>query len=160
MATIIIDPGGPNCRTAILKEGENTVGRAEDNDICINEGSVSGHHCKIVLNGDQATIVDLNSTNGTLVNGARVSQSVWNTGEIIHLGALPIRLGETGPVTVRVQMTPVAVPVPETPSIPVAKLISSTAPAPPPTLPPKASSPQKGPIRLNVIANANQQPPD
>ncbi|MBI3755514.1 MAG: FHA domain-containing protein [Deltaproteobacteria bacterium] len=54
-----------------------TIGRKEDNDICIDNMSVSGHHARI----DKAeeppviyfTVTDLNSTNGTFVNGKRIA---------------------------------------------------------------------------------------
>jgi hypothetical protein len=49
------------------------IGRAPDNDIVLNDGSVSKHHAQLVINSsDDVGIVDLNSTNGTSVNGAKI----------------------------------------------------------------------------------------
>lgn len=49
-----------------------TVGRKPDNDLVIDHPAVSGHHCKIMLQGDTYFVEDLNSTNGTLVNGKKI----------------------------------------------------------------------------------------
>jgi len=49
-----------------------TVGRKSDNDIVLDHPTVSGHHCKIYSAGGSWFVEDLNSTNGTFVNGKRV----------------------------------------------------------------------------------------
>ena len=49
-----------------------TVGRKPDNDIVLSHPTVSGHHCKIYSAGDSWFVEDLNSTNGTFVNGKRM----------------------------------------------------------------------------------------
>ena len=51
-----------------------TVGREGDNDIVVTDDSfISGHHARIEVRPDGTAVVDLNSTNGTFVNGQRVS---------------------------------------------------------------------------------------
>jgi hypothetical protein len=92
MAQLTFNPDTPNAWVFTLKEGENTVGRAEDNDVRIEEGGVSGYHCRISLEQGLVTITDLNSTNGTHINGARINQSGWAPGQTIFLGHLPVRL--------------------------------------------------------------------
>lgn len=49
-----------------------TVGRKPDNDIVLDNATVSGHHCKIYEAGGTWFVEDLNSTNGTYVNGKKV----------------------------------------------------------------------------------------
>ena len=49
-----------------------TVGRKPDNDIVLDNTTVSGHHCKIYESGGTWFVEDLNSTNGTFVNGKKV----------------------------------------------------------------------------------------
>lgn len=50
-----------------------TIGRSHDNDIRINDPYVGRHHCQIVQhNNGSVTVVDMNSTNGTFVNGRRI----------------------------------------------------------------------------------------
>lgn len=63
--------------SAIIKEypvisSVVTVGRKPDNDLVIDHPAVSGHHCKIVLQGDTYFVEDLNSSNGTLVNDKKI----------------------------------------------------------------------------------------
>lgn len=71
-----------------------TAGRAEDNDIALVEGrhpSVSAHHCRFERRGDVLSVVDLGSSNGTLVNGRPVEGAV-----ALAVGDL-VRLGSVGP---------------------------------------------------------------
>jgi hypothetical protein len=92
MVTITFSPDTPGAWTAQLKDGENTIGRSADNDICVGEDGVSGHHCRVTVNGASVTITDLNSTNGTLVDGNRIHQLGWTAGAVIHLGPIAARL--------------------------------------------------------------------
>ncbi|NIQ57494.1 MAG: FHA domain-containing protein, partial [Gemmatimonadetes bacterium] len=52
-----------------------SVGRATDNDVQFPDRSVSRHHCRIRREEDRWTIEDLESTNGTLVNGTPVRRA-------------------------------------------------------------------------------------
>jgi hypothetical protein len=61
------------------------LGRGTDTDIRIDDPGVSRHHCEIVLDTD-IVLRDLKSTNGTWVNGERVSELVLTDGTAIHLG--------------------------------------------------------------------------
>jgi hypothetical protein len=63
--------------TSVIKEipldkSVLTVGRKPDNDIVLDNATVSGHHCKIYEAGGTWFVEDLNSTNGTFVNGKKV----------------------------------------------------------------------------------------
>lgn len=69
-----------------LHPGTTTVGRGDDVDFRIPDTGVSRHHATIEWNGAVATITDLNSTNGTAVNGVRVSQWQLSNGDEIILG--------------------------------------------------------------------------
>ncbi|GFP22088.1 ABC transport system ATP-binding/permease protein, partial [Candidatus Hakubella thermalkaliphila] len=58
-----------------------------DNDLVIKDPSVSRHHAEISLDGnDRAWIVDRDSTNGTAVNGAKVTRARLEEGDVISLG--------------------------------------------------------------------------
>lgn len=52
----------------------NTIGRAEDSDIVINNPYLSSKHAIITKQGRKITIQDLNSTNGTFVNGKKIKR--------------------------------------------------------------------------------------
>lgn len=75
----IIDSG--NVKT--LKEGsiipirsELTIGRKDDNSIVLNEQHVSGKHARIIVRNNSLSIEDLNSTNGTYLNGTKLNGKV------------------------------------------------------------------------------------
>lgn len=65
---------------------EITIGRRSSNDVCVPNLSVSGSHARITLQGDQAWLQDLNSTNGTYVNGQPISRLAIQSGDDIILG--------------------------------------------------------------------------
>lgn len=79
-------------RTYELKVDKTTVGRLEDNAFQIAEASISSHHCEILLKGDDVVIKDLESTNGTFVDGEKISESVLKPGQVLKLGQVELRL--------------------------------------------------------------------
>ena len=92
MARLVVLTEGFTGRTYELKVDRTTVGRVEDNAFQVAEPSVSSHHCEILLRGDQVIVKDLESTNGTYVNGQKVSESPLKSGQILRLGQLEMRL--------------------------------------------------------------------
>ena len=70
-----------------LLEGANVIGRGEDAAIPIDAPGVSRYHARILVTGDCATFEDLNSKNGSFVNGARVTTLSLGNGDEIRLGA-------------------------------------------------------------------------
>ena len=74
-----------------LVEGEVTVGRAADNAIHIDHSSLSSHHA--VLNATPSgdySIRDLNSTNGTRINGNKIASQKLMRGDLIQLGNIEV----------------------------------------------------------------------
>lgn len=63
-----------------------TIGRWPDNAIIVDSPAVSGHHACVFRNGDQHIVEDLQSTNGTFVNGLRVSRQVLQHGDVVKIG--------------------------------------------------------------------------
>ncbi|HEY3311696.1 MAG TPA: FHA domain-containing protein [Anaerolineales bacterium] len=64
-----------------------TIGRESENTIVINDAEVSRKHTQLILQGGKFIVSDLGSTNGTFVNGQRLtSQHVLQPGEVISLG--------------------------------------------------------------------------
>jgi soluble lytic murein transglycosylase-like protein len=71
-----------------LREGITRIGRSSDNDVIISEAAmVSSHHLEIRKEGDSYHLVDLNSTNGTYLNGQRVTEAQLEPSCAIRLGA-------------------------------------------------------------------------
>ncbi|NOZ54919.1 MAG: FHA domain-containing protein [Gammaproteobacteria bacterium] len=63
-----------------------SIGRKHENDIQLNDLTVSGRHSLVSRVGENIYIEDLNSTNGTLVNGSYVSKLVLKHGNVIQVG--------------------------------------------------------------------------
>lgn len=82
-----------------LKGERTTVGRMEDNAFQIAEPSVSSHHCEILLRGAEVVVKDLNSTNGTFVNGQPTKEAVLKTGQVLRLGSVEMRLDNGTPAS-------------------------------------------------------------
>ncbi len=67
-----------------------TIGRNPDNDMVLNNSTVSRHHAKITYDGYGFYIIDLNSANHVVVNGAVLSHSLLRSGDVIELGEAKI----------------------------------------------------------------------
>jgi len=79
---------GPNVgKVYPLEAPEISIGRESSNTIAINDAEVSRKHAKLELRGSAYVIQDLGSTNGTFVNGQRISGiQVLNSGDTVSLG--------------------------------------------------------------------------
>ena len=79
-------------KTVDLRVGAVTIGRATDSDIHIKDSTVSSQHAKIVTYFDASYIEDLESTNGTFVNGKRVQKHILNPGDVISVGTHTLKV--------------------------------------------------------------------
>jgi predicted component of type VI protein secretion system len=95
MAKLVLLSEGLTGRSHELVAEKTTIGRVEDNSIQIAEPSISSHHCEVWLRGKEVVIKDLDSTNGTFIEGNQISESVLMPGQILRLGQIQMRL-ETG----------------------------------------------------------------
>lgn len=68
-----------------------TIGRGADNTIIVNDPSISTHHAQLLLEGDTYRLKDLESTNGTRVNGKPVTETVLRFDDRIRFGAAEAR---------------------------------------------------------------------
>ena len=94
---VVLSPGLNGLSFEVPTE-KASVGRLEDNRLCIAEPSVSSHHCEIWLKGDDIVVKDTNSTNGTYVNEVQVAaekEALVRPGQILRLGQIELR-HETG----------------------------------------------------------------
>ena len=67
-----------------------TIGRTEDNDICIPDGTLSSKHAELIKEGDLYRVVDKGSTNGTRINGERITESNLRSSDILQVGGIEI----------------------------------------------------------------------
>ena len=70
----------------ILPGGIKTVGRAPRADFVVDAPLVSRLHCRLTCQDDGLLVEDLESTNGTFVNGERVRALVMRTGDALKVG--------------------------------------------------------------------------
>ncbi len=75
-------------RTVALNQPFMTMGRSIDNDIILEGDDVSRHHAEIKLKGGHYVLTDLNSANGTRVNGKPISECVLQPNDEICLAAI------------------------------------------------------------------------
>ncbi len=98
MAKLVVLNEGLIGQSFELKSDKTTIGRVEDNSFQLAVGSVSSHHCEILLQGSEVVVRDLNSTNGTFVNGQQVTkEAVLKPGQTLRLGQVEIRLENGAP---------------------------------------------------------------
>ncbi|HUQ07719.1 MAG TPA: ATPase, T2SS/T4P/T4SS family [Kofleriaceae bacterium] len=87
MFAIVITEKGGEQRRIVFNKPEVTIGRVQGNDIVLPKGNVSKRHARIVLKDGKFIIVDLKSTNGTYVNGRKItSPLVVKEADKIYIG--------------------------------------------------------------------------
>lgn len=89
MAKILLKKKGSAQKEILLDEDTITIGRQPMNHVHLDDPAVSGLHARVVKEGKLFLVEDLNSLNGTLVNGKNISQKglvVLNNGDNISIG--------------------------------------------------------------------------
>jgi pSer/pThr/pTyr-binding forkhead associated (FHA) protein len=93
---ILTDGSGKTSEFALTKE-RVTIGRHPDNDIPLPDKAVSGHHAVVITILQDSFLEDLDSTNGTQVNGKTVAKHPLSHGDVISIGRNALRYeGEGG----------------------------------------------------------------
>ena len=90
--TLVSEPTGSTATKLVIIEGERreiTLGRSPDSDLIVDDEYASTHHAKLILINNDWLIQDLNSTNGTYLDGSRVG-----TPAVVKLNT-PVRVGKT-----------------------------------------------------------------
>jgi len=86
MPKLIMTLDGAIIREYHIDKDSISIGRKHGNDIQLNDLTVSGRHSLITVMGDNTYVDDLGSTNGTLLNGARVAKSLLKHGDLVQVG--------------------------------------------------------------------------
>ena len=82
---------GGRVREHLFDQAEITLGAMEDNDLVLNDETVSRYHCKIVQEDASYVLVDLGSTNGTFINRVRVREGFLKPGCTIGIGNAEVK---------------------------------------------------------------------
>jgi len=85
-AELIVETGLLAGTRFLLDRPLVSIGRAEDNDVTLEDAMVSKNHCRIITQGDNYLVEDLGSSNGTIVNGQQVNTYMLQDGDKLFLG--------------------------------------------------------------------------
>ena len=94
MARLILSLDGAVLAEYNMNKERYTIGRLPDNDIRIDNPAVSGHHSLIINILNDSFLEDLNSTNGTYVNGKLIKKHALQHGDVITAGHHQLRFVE------------------------------------------------------------------
>ncbi len=95
MARLILSLDGQVLAEYNMNKERYTIGRLPDNDIRIDNPAVSGHHSLIINILNDSFLEDLNSTNGTYVNGKLIKKHALQHGDVVTVGHHQLRFVET-----------------------------------------------------------------
>src|SRR5271166_297915 len=94
MARLMLSLDGQILAEYNMNKERYTIGRLPDDDIRIDNGAVSGHHSLIINILNDSFLEDLNSTNGTYVNGKLIKKHALQHGDVITAGHHQLRFVE------------------------------------------------------------------
>lgn len=128
---------GPNPGTVYALDGDQlSIGRDSSNEIPVNDAEVSRRHARLSFQGGKYVLEDMGSTNGTFVNGQRLSgPRVLKSGEVISLGEQIVFVYEvidSDPGATRVSPRQVPEPRPISPPPPAPESFAGQIPEGPP----------------------------
>jgi hypothetical protein len=152
------DPLGQDASIEISESfPEITIGRNPGNVICVNNPSLSRAHARIVFEGGVCTFYDLNSSNGSFVNGKEIRSQTLKPGDRLRCGEFPLEYAEDSASLIGARPLP---PESYDPPAPTPAPHKALAPTPPPMAP--ASSPPAVTARPShaMTARPATSPPD
>lgn len=91
MPKMIVSIDGVVIREVQVTKDRTSVGRRPYNDVVIDNLAVSGEHAVLQMSGNEVYLEDLNSTNGTFVNGKAVKKQLLNDSDTVEIGKYKIK---------------------------------------------------------------------
>jgi pSer/pThr/pTyr-binding forkhead associated (FHA) protein len=140
-----------------LTKDRTTLGRRPYNDIVIDNLAVSGEHAVILMSGMDVTLEDLNSTNGSYVNGKAIKKQALQNGDAIEIGKYKIKFvgdnaADNFDKTMVVKARPPAPTAAATPPAPAAA--AAPVRASPPVYAPPEPAASVAPASIKVLTGA------
>lgn len=151
-AKLILSMDGLVLKEVQITKERMTIGRKPHNDIQIDNLAISGEHAAIMTILDDSFLEDLNSTNGTIVNGQQIKKHFLQNNDVIELGKYKLKflcekpLPEDGPDFEKTMIVR-----------PNAMKASALMPPPMPDIPPMPMAPSApAPAASNTVLGALQ----
>ena len=91
MPKMIVSIDGVVIKEVQLTKDRTSLGRRPYNDIVIDNLAVSGEHAVLQMSGNEVHLEDLNSTNGTYVNGKAVKKQLLQNSDVVEIGKYKIK---------------------------------------------------------------------
>ena len=104
MATLILKYESKVIKEYPIQKSAIVVGRAPGNEIVVDNLAVSGSHARIYVEDGKFVLEDLNSLNGTFLNGQRIRKSVLKQGDQIAIGKHTLEYSDSGGLNVLMMM--------------------------------------------------------
>jgi len=97
MPKMIVSIDGVVIKEVQLTKDRTTLGRRPYNDIVIDNLAVSGEHAVLQMTGNEVYLEDLNSTNGTYINGKAVKKQLLQNNDTVEIGKYKIKYMNEAP---------------------------------------------------------------
>ena len=91
MGKLVVSLDNVVLKEVVIQKERTTLGRRPYNDIVIDNLAVSGEHAVLLSVGEDVFIEDLNSTNGTYINGKAIKKQLLSNGDVIEIGKYRIK---------------------------------------------------------------------
>src|SRR3954465_15944810 len=128
MPKMIVSIDGVVIKEVQLTKDRTTLGRRPYNDIVIDNLAVSGEHAVLQMTGNEVYLEDLNSTNGTYINGKAVKKQLLQNNDTVEIGKYKIKYMNEAPGATYEKTL-----IMKAGSVPVPLVPAASAPAPAPT---------------------------
>ncbi len=136
MPKMIVSIDGVVIKEVQLTKDRTTLGRRPYNDIVIDNLAVSGEHAVLQMTGNEVYLEDLNSTNGTYVNGKAVKKQLLQNNDTVEIGKYKIKYineaasaGFEKTMIIKAGAAGISAPAPAQPAAPAAAPVAAAGAA-------------------------------
>jgi hypothetical protein len=127
MGKLVVSLDNVVLKEVVIQKERTTLGRRPYNDIVIDNLAVSGEHAVLLSVGEDVFIEDLNSTNGTYINGKAIKKQLLSNGDVIEIGKYRIKYigGEVADYEETMVLRPGSLP-PPAPPLPTVQMLPAS----------------------------------